>query len=99
VPVKIQEERRFNNRNHGQFKRCADQARINQSIDEKKKNIETFLKWAKGNLTKNPGLLEDLPQRKYVNGEMLNVGKFTFRINIFYHETQKSTPSFLMIRS
>jgi hypothetical protein len=91
VPVKIQEERRFNNRitvnSNGVLIRLA----ANQTIDEKKKNIDTFLKWAKGKLDKNPQLLEYLPQRKYVNGEMLNVGKYTFRINIFYHDTAKST--------
>jgi len=91
VPVKIQEERRFNNRitvnSNGVLIRLA----ANQTIDEKKKNIDTFLKWAKGKLDKNPGLLEYLPQRKYANGEILKVGKYTFRINIFYHDVAKST--------
>jgi len=91
VPVKIQEERRFNNRitvnSNGVLIRLAS----NQSIDEKKKNIHEFLAWAKGKLDKNPQLLEYLPQRKYVNGEMLQVGRHAFRINIFYHDTAKST--------
>src|ERR1700728_1518001 len=83
VPVKIQEERRFNNRitvnSNGVLIRLAS----NQNIDEKKKNIDHFLKWAKGKLDKNPQLLDNLPQRKYMNGEILNVGKYAFRINIF----------------
>lgn len=91
VPVKIQEERRFNNRITVNANGVLIRLAANQSIDEKKKNIDHFLKWAKGKLDKNPGLLEYLPQRKYINGEVLNVGKFTFRINIFYHDQPKST--------
>ncbi len=91
VPVKIQEERRFNNRitvnSNGVMIRLA----ANQPIEEKKKHIDHFLKWAKGKLDKNPQLLDYLPQRQYANGEVLNVGKHTFRINIFYHDNPKST--------
>lgn len=91
VPVKIQEERRFNNRitvnSNGVLIRLAS----NQPIDEKKKHIDHFLKWAKTKLDKNPQLLDYLPQRNYVNGEVLNVGKYAFRINIFYHDNPKST--------
>lgn len=91
VPVKIQEERRFNNRVSVNAQGVLIRLAAQQSMEEKKKNIDHFLKWAKGKLDKNPQLLEYLPQRKYMNGEVLHVGRQTFRINIFYHDQPKSS--------
>ena len=36
-------------------------------------------------------MLDHLPQRKYVNGEVLSVGAHDFFISIFFHEQIKST--------
>ena len=91
VPVKIQEERRINNRITVNSSGVLIRLAANQPIDEKKKHIDHFLKWAKGKLDKNPQLLDYLPQRRYINGEILNVGKYSFRINVFYHDNPKST--------
>jgi hypothetical protein len=91
VPVRILFEARFNNRvsvNHnGVLIRISNK----QNKEEQKKNIDTFLKWAKTKLGEKPQLLDHLPQRKYSNGEILKVGNHDFRINIFYHDLQKST--------
>ncbi|MFN8278350.1 MAG: M48 family metallopeptidase [Chitinophagales bacterium] len=91
VPVNIIYEKRFNNRvsvnSNGILLRIA----AGQPRDEKQKYIQQFLHWAKTRLDKNPGLLDALPQRTYVNGEILRVGQYDFRINIFYHEHEKST--------
>ena len=91
VPVKILYEARFNNRvsvnSNGVLLRIAQ----NQTREEKQKNIDRFLRWAKERLDSNPSLLDSLPQREYINGEILRVGKYDFRINLFYHDQPKST--------
>ncbi|MBS1593962.1 MAG: M48 family metallopeptidase [Bacteroidetes bacterium] len=91
VPVRIQEEKRFNNRIMVNANGVLIRIAANQSIEEKKKHIDNFLKWAKTKLDKNPQLLDYLPQRKYTNGEILVIGKHSFRINIFYHDNPKSS--------
>lgn len=91
VPVRIQEERRFNNRIMVNANGVLIRLAANQPIEEKKKHIDNFLKWAKTKLDKNPQLLDYLPQRKYTNGEILQIGKHSFRINIFYHDNPKSS--------
>ncbi len=49
------------------------------------------MKWAKNKLDERPQMLDELPQRQYLNGELLRVGSHEFRVNIFYHELQKSS--------
>jgi predicted metal-dependent hydrolase len=90
VPVKIQVENRFNNRVSVNAQGVLIRIAARQPMAEKKRNIEQFLHWAKTKIDKNPALLESLPQRKYVNGEILQVGKYTFAIHIFYHDVPKS---------
>lgn len=91
VPVRILFESRFNNRvtvnKNGILLRISDR----QQKDEQRKNIDNLLKWAKEKLGDKPELLESLPQRKYLNGEILRVGDYEFVISIFYHDLQKST--------
>lgn len=91
VPVRIVFEHRFNNRvtvnKNGILIRISNK----QDKEEQRKNIDKFLKWAKEKLGDKPELLENLPQRKYVDGEMLKVGDHEFRLNIFYHPLNKST--------
>jgi len=91
VPVRIAFERRFNNRatvnKNGILLRISDK----QNREEQRKQIDILLKWAKEKLGDKPELLDSLPQRKYVNGEMLKVGEHEFIISIHYHELNKST--------
>lgn len=91
VPVRILFESRFNSRvtvnKNGILIRISDR----QSKEEQRKNIDTFLKWAKQKLGDKPELLDSLPQRKYVNGEVLRVGDYEFVISICYHDAAKST--------
>lgn len=90
VPVRILFEQRFNNRvtvnKNGILIRVSDK----QQKEDQRKHIDTLLKWAKQKLGDKPELLDSLPQRKYVNGEILKVGNYEFVISIFYH-TQKSS--------
>lgn len=91
VPVKILFEPRFNNRvtvnKGGILLRISDR----QTKEEKRKHIDTLLKWAKEKLGDKPDLLESLPQRAYVNGEILRVGDQEFVISVCYHDLPKST--------
>lgn len=91
VPVRILFESRFNNRvtvnKNGILIRISNR----QQKEEQRKNIDTFLKWAKQKLGDKPELLDSLPQRKYLNGEVLKVGDYEFVVSIFYHDTAKST--------
>jgi hypothetical protein len=91
VPVRIILEPRFNSRvtvnKNGILLRISQR----QSKEEQRKNIDSLLKWAKDKLNNKPELLDTLPQRKYVNGEVLKVGNYEFVISIFYHELGKST--------
>lgn len=91
VPVKILFEARFNNRvtvnKSGILLRVSER----QTLEEKRKQIDTLLKWAKEKLGSKPQLLDSLPQRKYMNGEILKVGAHEFFISIFYNDLQKST--------
>lgn len=91
VPVKILFEPRFNNRvsvnRNGILLRIAGR----QSKEEQRKHIDDLLKWAKQKLGDKPELLENLPQRKYLNGEILKVGDYEFSISIHYHDLKKST--------
>ncbi|MFN8309894.1 MAG: M48 family metallopeptidase [Chitinophagales bacterium] len=91
VPVTIIYEKRFNNRVAVNSSGVTLRIASGQSKEEKQKYIDQFLRWAKTRLDKHPGLLDALPQRNYVNGEMLRVGRYDFRINIFYHDQEKST--------
>ena len=91
VPVRILFESRFNSRvtvnKNGILIRISDR----QPKEEQRKNIDTFLKWAKEKLGDKPELMDSLPQRKYVNGEVLKVGDYEFVISICYHDAGKST--------
>lgn len=91
VPVRIMYESRFNNRvtvnKNGILLRISER----QTKEEQRKNIDTLLKWAKEKLGDKPELLDSLPQRKYVNGEILQVGEHEFTISIFYHDKATST--------
>ena len=91
VPVKIQTERRVNNRININSNGVLIRLAAGQTIEERRKIIDQFLRWAKTRLHKRPEILDSIPQRNYVNGEMLQVGRFAFRINIFYHDLPKST--------
>lgn len=91
VPVRILFEPRFNNRvtvnKNGILIRVSER----QPKEEQRQQIDTLLKWAKEKLDGKPQLLESLPQRQYVNGEILRVGAYEFVISIFYHDQPKST--------
>ncbi len=91
VPVRILFEQRFNNRvtvnKNGILIRISER----QQKEEQRKNIDNLLKWAKQKLGDKPELMESLPQRKYVNGEILRVGDYEFVVSVFYHDTGKST--------
>lgn len=91
VPVRILFEARFNNRvtvnKNGILIRVSER----QPKEEQRKNIDTLLKWAKEKLGDKPELLDSLPQRKYVNGEVLKMGDYEFVISIFYHDLAKSS--------
>jgi hypothetical protein len=91
IPVTILFEKRFNNKVYINHLGINMSINNQQSKDDQKKSIDYFLKWAKNKLDKKPHLLEYLPQRKYANGEILQVGKDTFTINVFYHSSEKST--------
>ncbi|MBK7149922.1 MAG: M48 family metallopeptidase [Bacteroidetes bacterium] len=91
VPVRILFEPRFNNRasvnKNGIIIRIAGR----QSKEEQRKHIDNLLKWAKEKLNDKPELLENLQQRRYVNGEILKVGQYDFSISIHYHDLPKSS--------
>jgi predicted metal-dependent hydrolase len=91
IPVRICFEARYNNRvtvnGNGILIRIAK----NTPAEEQRKQIDTFLKWAKTKLGEKPELLDYLPQRKYVNGEVLQVGAHYFSIHIIYNELNKSS--------
>lgn len=91
VPVRILFEERYNNRVTVNHNGITIKISAKQPKDEQRKNIDTFLKWAKEKLGDKPELLDFLPQRKYVNGEVIRVGGYDFAINIFFHESAKST--------
>lgn len=91
VPVRILFEQRFNNRvtvnKNGILIRISER----QTKEEQRKNIDTLLKWAKEKLGDKPELLDSMPQRQYMNGEILKVGDYEFAISILYHDQSKST--------
>jgi predicted metal-dependent hydrolase len=91
VPVRILFEMRFNNRvtvnKNGILIRISDRL----LREEQRKNIDSLLKWAKEKLGDKPELLETLPQRRYVNGEVLKVGDYEFVISILPHSMAKSS--------
>src|SRR5690606_5287785 len=91
VPVRILFESRFNNQvtvnKNGILIRVSNR----QSKEEQRKNIDNLRKWARDKLGDKPELLESLPQRKYVNGEVLKVGNYEFVVSIMYHDHPKST--------
>lgn len=91
VPVRLIFEERFNNRvtvnKNGILLRISKK----QPVAEQRKNIETLLKWAREKLNDRPALLEALPERVYMNGEILKVGSHDFTISIFYNEQSKSS--------
>ena len=91
VAVRILFEARFNNRvtvnKNGILIRVSER----QPKEEQRKNIDNLLKWAKEKLGDKPELLDSLPQRKYLNGEVLKIGEYDFVISIFYHDLAKSS--------
>lgn len=91
VPVRIVVEHRYNSRvtidKKGVFIRISRLL----SREEQKLQADRFLKWAKTKLGERPQLLDELPQRQYMNGEQLRVGEHEFRVNIFYHNQTRST--------
>jgi predicted metal-dependent hydrolase len=91
VPVRIVYEQRFNNRVTVNKNGILLRISARQSKEDQRKNIDQLLKWAKEKLGDKPELLDSLPERKYVNGEILKVGEHEFTISIFYHEANKSS--------
>jgi predicted metal-dependent hydrolase len=91
VPVKIIFEERFNNRVKVNSNGITMHISARQPKEEQRKNIEHFIQWSKNKLGEKPELLDHLPQRKYVNGEVLTVGQHDFFVTIFFQEQQKST--------
>jgi predicted metal-dependent hydrolase len=91
VPVRILFEPRLNNRvtvnKNGILIRISER----QQKAEQRKHIDNLLKWAKQRLGDKPELLESLPQREYVNGEILRVGQHEFVISLFHHDLPKSS--------
>ncbi len=91
VPVRILYETRFNNRvtvnKNGILLRINDR----QTKEERRKHLDHLLKWAKEKLGDKPELLDSLPQRKYLNGEVLKVGAHEFVISIFYQDSSRSS--------
>ena len=91
VPVRIITERRVNSRvtlnNKGILLRLSKDL----SAEERRKQVEHFMKWAKEKIADRPQLLQNLPVRKYVNDEILQVGAHTFRISKIYQDTKSST--------
>ncbi len=91
VPVRVLFEQRFNNRVTVNKNGILLRISRHQSKEEQRKNIATLLKWAKEKLGDKPHLLDDLPQRKYMNGEILKVGEHEFGISILCHDLAKSS--------
>jgi hypothetical protein len=91
VPVKIIFEERFNNRVKVNSNGITMHISARQPKEEQRKNIDHFIQWSKNKLGEKPDLLDHLPQRKYVNGEVLSVGQHDFYISVFFHEQPKST--------
>lgn len=91
VPVRIYFEQRFNNRATVNKNGIILRISAKQNKEEQRKQIDTLLKWAKERLGDKPELLDSLPQRKYVNGEVLKVGNQDFNISILYNDLNKST--------
>ncbi len=91
IPVRILFEPRFNNRVTVNKKGILLRVNEKQEKAEQRKSIDTLLKWAKNKLGDKPELLDSLPQRKYVNGEILQVGEQEFVISIHYHSAANST--------
>jgi len=91
IPVRVLVEPRLNNRvsvnKNGILIRIAQR----QGKEEQRKHIDALLKWAREKLDDKPQILETLPQRKYVNGEVLTVGAYEFVISIFRHDAAKSS--------
>ncbi len=90
VPVRIFFESRLNNRVSVNRNGIIIRVSARQDKTEQRKNIENLLKWAREKLSDKPQLLESIPQRKYVNGEVLKVGAYEITISIHYHDTAKS---------
>ena len=61
------------------------------SREEQKRQADAFLKWAREKLDGKPQLMEVLPQRQYIDGEMLRIGGEDFFIRILQHNGSKST--------
>ena len=91
VPVRIVFEPRFNNRVTVNKNGILIRVSSRQGKEEQRKNIDNLLKWAKEKLGDKPELMDSLPHRKYVNGEVLKVGDYEFVISICYHDLPKSS--------
>lgn len=91
IPVRICFETRYNNRVSVNSNGILIRISKHFPPEEQRKQIDTFLKWAKTKLGEMPDLLDYLPQRKYVNGEVLQVGVHYFTIHIIYNELHKSS--------
>ncbi len=91
IPVRICFEARYNNRVTVNGNGILIRISKHTPAEEQRKQIDTFLKWAKTKLGEKPELLDYLPQRKYVNGEVLQVGTQYFSIHIIYNELNKSS--------
>jgi predicted metal-dependent hydrolase len=91
VKVQIIFEERFNNRVVVNSKGITIRISKKQPKEEQRKNIDTFIQWAKNKLDEKPDLLDFLPQRKYVNGELLKVGAYDFYLSIFFQDNPKSS--------
>lgn len=91
VPVRILFEPRFNNRVSVNKNGILLRVSKRQEKEEQRKSIDDLLKWAKDKLGDKPQLLESLPQRRYVNGEILKVGDYEFVVSLFYNDLNKST--------
>lgn len=91
VPVVILFEDRFNNRVLVNSKGITLKISSKQSKEEQRKNIDHFIQWAKTKLGEKPELLDHLPQRKYMNGEVLKMGKYDFYLTIFTQDQKRVT--------
>lgn len=91
VPVRILFEQRFNNRVSVNKNGILLRVSKRQDKEEQRKSIDDLLKWAKDKLGDKPQLLESLPQRQYLNGEILKVGDYEFVVSIFYNDLHKSS--------
>ncbi len=90
-PVTIHIENRYNSRVSVNAKEINIRISSRLSKAEQKKQADHFLKWAKEKLDGKPQLMEELPQRNYADGEILQIGGQVFFIRIISQAKPKSS--------